>query len=100
MDHKTKQLIVKINIPMNLVTSAGFDALDFSGEHDMATAEERLKILEMVQEHKISPEEGARLLQALQAGSKKGNNGRDPRWLRIRITDLKSGQAKVNVNIR
>ncbi len=65
----------------------------------MATAEERMKILEMVQAGKISPEEGARLLQALQAGSKKASNGRDPRWLRIRVTDLKTGQAKVNVNI-
>jgi len=33
MDHKTKQLIVKINIPMNLVTSAGFDALRFLAEN-------------------------------------------------------------------
>ena len=65
----------------------------------MATVEERMKILEMVREAKISPEEGARLLQALQAGDKKGTNGRDPRWLHIRITDLSTGQAKVNVNI-
>ncbi len=65
----------------------------------MATAEERMKILEMVREGKISPEEGSRLLQALQAGGKKSASGRDPRWLHIRITDLSTGQAKVNVNI-
>ena len=65
----------------------------------MATAEERLKILDMVREGKISPEEGARLLQALQSGGKKAAGGRDPRWLRVRVTDLRTGQAKVNVNI-
>ena len=65
----------------------------------MATAEERMKILDMVREGKISAEEGTRLLQALQSGSQKAGSARDPRWLRIRITDLKSGQTKVNVNI-
>src|SRR5260221_1216918 len=70
----------------------------------MATAEERMKILEMVREGKISPEEGARLLQAIQSGAKRAgqanrDGGRDPRWLHIRVTDLKTGQAKVNVNI-
>src|SRR5256885_721615 len=65
----------------------------------MATVEERMKILDMVREGKISPEEGARLLQALQAGAKKGSDLRDPRWLRVRVTDIKSGRTKVNVNI-
>jgi hypothetical protein len=67
----------------------------------MATAEERMKILDMVREGKISPEEGARLLQALQAGNNKKSTGdlRDPRWLRVRVTDIKSGRTKVNVNI-
>lgn len=64
----------------------------------MATTEERMTILNMVQEGKINAEEGVRLLQALQA-SKKKVAGRDPRWLRIRVTDLKTGQSKVNVNI-
>jgi len=53
----------------------------------MATAEERMKILDMVPGCKISPEEGTRLLQALQAGAKKGTNTRDPRALKVRITD-------------
>jgi hypothetical protein len=65
----------------------------------MVTSEERLKILEMIREGKISAEEGARLLQALQTGAKKAEGGRDPRWLRIRVTDVKTGQTKVNVNI-
>ena len=65
----------------------------------MATAEERMKILDMVRDGKISPEEGTRLLQALQAGAKKAGNTRDPRALRVRITDLRSGRTKVSVNI-
>ena len=65
----------------------------------MVTSEERLKILEMIREGKISAEEGARLLQALQTGAKKATGGRDPRWLRIRVTDTKTGQTKVKVNV-
>ena len=65
----------------------------------MATAEERMKILDMVRDGKISPEEGARLLQALQAGAKRTTSTRDPRSLKVRITDLNSGRAKVSVNI-
>ena len=65
----------------------------------MATAEERMKILDMVRDGKVSAEEGARLLQALQAGAKKAPNARDPRWLRVRITDVESGRTKVSVNI-
>ena len=59
-----------------------------------------MKILDMVREGKVSAEEGARLLQALQTGAKKGGPSmRDPRWLRVRVTDLKTQRAKVSVNI-
>ena len=73
----------------------------------MASAEERLQILKMIQEGKITAEEGAKLLQALRAGGK-GDKGppnrpvmgtRDRRWLRVRVTDTRSGKNKVNVNI-
>lgn len=73
----------------------------------MATTEERLQILKMIQEGKISAEEGAKLLQALSMGGKSdkrppvppmaGSN--DPRWFRVRVTDTRSGKNKVNVNI-
>jgi hypothetical protein len=63
----------------------------------MATAEERMKILEMVQTGVINSDEGAHLLQALQTD--KASNGADARWLRIRITDVKTKQAKININI-
>ncbi len=66
----------------------------------MATKDERMKILKMVEDGKISADEGARLLSALvkqklqqtiQAG--------DARWLRVRITDLRTGKESVKVNL-
>lgn len=68
----------------------------------MTTAEERMRILQMIHEGKITAEEGARLLQALSSGrppSPPPPPARDPRMLRVRITDLNTGKTKVNVNI-
>jgi hypothetical protein len=73
----------------------------------MASAEERLQILTMIQEGKITAEEGAKLLQALSAGGKGDRRApnppvmgsSDPRWFRVRVTDTRSGKNKVNVNI-
>lgn len=68
----------------------------------MATAEERLKILKMVEEGKISADEAARLLGAL---SKSRSERQQPaatgeaRWLRVRVTDLEGDKAVVNVNL-
>ena len=68
----------------------------------MTTAEERMQILKMIEEGKISPEEGARLLSAL--GKKKPPappppGGSDARWFRVRVTDADTGRSKVNVSI-
>jgi hypothetical protein len=67
----------------------------------MATSEERMKILKMVQERKITAEEGAKLLGALgKAGERQAAVAEgESRWLRVRITDLDSGKASVNVNL-
>lgn len=71
----------------------------------MATTEERMKILGMVADGKISAEEGAKLLSALSEGAKKKElslkMGRPstPRWFRVRVTDLETGKDKVNVNL-
>ena len=71
----------------------------------MATVEERMKILKMIEEGKISAEEGAKLLSALTesrksaSGAQSGTGTGDARWLRIRVTDTSTGKAKVNVNI-
>lgn len=68
----------------------------------MVTTEERMKILKMINEEKITAEEGAKLLKAL--GGKKETQQvkrrtRSSQWLRVRVTDMASGKAKVNVNL-
>jgi len=68
----------------------------------MTTTEERLRILKMIQDGTITAEEGAKLLDALEEPVPKGEpseGGAAPRWFRVRVTDLKSGKNKVNVNI-
>ncbi len=67
----------------------------------MVTAEERMKILEMIREGTISAEEGARLLEALQTQDKRQtqSEGRESRWMRVKVTDLKTSAVKVSVNI-
>ena len=72
----------------------------------MATIEERMKILKMVEEGKISAEDGAKLLAALAESRKPPTSplpptgpGGEARWFRVRIIDLATGKPKVNVNI-
>lgn len=71
----------------------------------MATTEERMKILKMIDEGKISAEEGARLLSALSQGARverkaaQRGPGAGARWLRVRVTDSLTGRAKATVNL-
>lgn len=73
----------------------------------MASSEERIKILQMIQDEKISPEDGAKLLEALNrsAGARPSAMGRTPapgeegRYLRVRVTDMNTGKTKVSVNL-
>jgi hypothetical protein len=79
----------------------------------MATTEERMKILTMVQEGKITPEDAAQLLEAINEGARasipprpgmppnppEGGLGRKPRWLRVRVTDTNTGRPRVNVRL-
>ena len=70
----------------------------------MASSEERMKILKMIEDGKLSAEEGTKLLAAL--GEKRsptsprtpGMPG-GPRWLRIRVTDIRTGRSKASVQI-
>jgi hypothetical protein len=71
----------------------------------MTTAEERMKILKMIQEGKITAEEGAKLLKALSTATGQKarptpmSRGTGARWLRVRVTDMSKGKSKVNVNL-
>lgn len=70
----------------------------------MATTEERMRILNMIREGKITAEEGAKLLSALgdtqkSARSPASKGTGEPRWFRVRVTDLVNGNTKVSVNI-
>lgn len=72
----------------------------------MTTTEERLRVLKMIEEGKITAEQGAQLLAALgtedrRQKGKEAPPGRStpPRRLRIQVTDLKTGQQKVNINM-
>ncbi|NUQ86198.1 MAG: hypothetical protein HUU11_15945 [Anaerolineales bacterium] len=68
----------------------------------MASVEERMKILKMIEEGKLSAEEGTKLLAALSA---KRTSPRPPgmpggaKWLRIRVTDTRTGRSKASVQI-
>ena len=70
----------------------------------MASSEERMKILKMIEEGKLSAEEGTKLLTALsdkRASTPPRTPGMPggPRWLRIRVTDVRSGRSKASVQI-
>ncbi|MBC7250782.1 MAG: hypothetical protein H5T62_10915 [Anaerolineae bacterium] len=67
----------------------------------MATTEERMQILRMIEKGQITAEEGAKLLAALNKVSepRPGAPGREPKWFRVRVTDLDTGRQKVSVNI-
>ncbi|GAB4431051.1 MAG: hypothetical protein Kow002_19400 [Anaerolineales bacterium] len=65
-----------------------------------------MKILKMIEEGKISAEEGAKLLAALAEGRRgpltppfpPGRPGA-PRTLRVRVTDIVTGRSKASVQI-
>ena len=67
----------------------------------MMSSEERLKILKMIEDGKISAEEGTRLLGALnkQKQRREEQSEAGPRWLRVRVVDLNSGKESVRVNL-
>ncbi len=75
----------------------------------MRSSEERVMILRMIEEGKVSAEDGARLLAAMNEAEDAAlvnapsipvpaaNNGN--RFLHVRVTDMKTGKRKVSVNI-
>ena len=67
----------------------------------MATTEERMKILKMIEEGKVSAEEGAKLLAALASANRPlgGLAASGAKWLRVRVTDVGTGRSKATVQI-
>ncbi len=67
----------------------------------MATTEERMKILKMIEDGKVSAEEGAKLLAALASANRPagGLSASGAKWLRVRVTEVNSGRSKATVQI-
>jgi hypothetical protein len=79
----------------------------------MVTSEERLKILSMIQEGKITAEQGMELIAAMESKrpEKPGaprvdqpppavsSGDRDSRWFRVRVTDTQTGKSRVNIRL-
>ncbi len=73
----------------------------------MATAEERVKILKLIQDGKINAEQGLQLLEALQEPGKAKPEGapgqpkmaQTARWFRVSVTDTDTGKVRVNVRL-
>lgn len=75
----------------------------------MASTEERMRILMMIQEGKISAAEGARLIEALDDLSEPTppkppspssvSGAKKPHYLHVLITDTDSGKTRVNVRL-
>jgi hypothetical protein len=68
----------------------------------MSLKDERMQILKMIENGTITADEGAKLLAALEEGAARNAPsapGGQARWMRVRVTDLNTGRAKVNVNL-
>lgn len=77
----------------------------------MATSEERLKVLRMIADNKITAEEGMKLLDALGENKSKPAparpvtpekppvQGPGARWFRVRVTDTNTGRVRVNIRL-
>lgn len=85
----------------------------------MVTLEERMRVLEILKEGKISPEAAAQLLEAMDAeppqpyappppvspaapsafASPPSEPGQKARFLRVKVTDTGTGRPRVNVRI-
>jgi hypothetical protein len=71
----------------------------------VSLTEERMQILKMLEEGKITADEAAKLLAALESGIEKETGSPQPstlekaHWLRVRVTDQKTGKQKVTVNV-
>ncbi len=72
----------------------------------MTTSEERLKVLQMLKDNKITVEEAADLLNALDRNEPSATSHEQPvqnlprgRWMHITVTDKLTGKTKVNARL-
>jgi hypothetical protein len=72
----------------------------------MASSEERMRILKMIQDGVISAEDGIRLLDSIEKSDKQEKKDlpgeetmRAAKFFRVRVTDTNSGKARVNVRL-
>jgi hypothetical protein len=76
----------------------------------MATVDERMKVLKMIEDCRITAEEGAELLEALDARPSQPSihapfeplpvtEPRTARWFRVVITDLNTGKKRVDLRL-
>lgn len=74
----------------------------------MPTAEERMRVLKLIEQDKISADEGARLLRALEKSERQARRQRarddiaqvgERGWLRLRVSNSRNGQTRVNLTI-
>jgi len=70
----------------------------------MASSEERMRVLQMIQDGVISAEDGIRLLDSLDRTEKTDEGlpetaGRTAKYFRVRVTDTQSGKTRVNVRL-
>ncbi len=68
----------------------------------MTTDQERMQILKMIESGRITAEEGAKLLGAIDGATAREQSEAEeaaPRWFRVRVTDMHTGRNKVSVNI-
>lgn len=61
--------------------------------------EEKLQILKMIEEGKITADEGVELLNAFEETEMSRKISSSAKWLRVRVYDSNTGKGKVNVNI-
>ncbi len=63
--------------------------------------QERIRVLNMVKEGKVAAEEAVKILEALETAPDEASGVPETKakWFRLRVTDLKTGKAKVSLNL-
>jgi len=61
--------------------------------------EEKMRILKMLEDRKITAEEAARLLDALPCEQPGADKSRGDKRVRVRVTDPKTGKQTVNLTV-